>query len=750
MISGYIEKIKYRNEENGYSVLSVSEEGEECILVGNFNDVNEGDFIEAEGKFKLHPIYGEQLFVERYELRQPDDIKSIEKYLASGAIKGIREALASRLVRKFREDTLRIIEEEPERLTQVKGISERLALSISAQVEEKKEQRAAMLFLQKYGIGMGLAIRVYKTYGQEIYGIIASNPYRIAEEISGVGFKTADEIALRAGIHADSAYRARGGILYILSQAAGAGHMYLPMEVLAERAAALLGIEKERIREELSDMQMDGKIVVKPLAQESPVYLSGAYYTELHCAKLLHDLNIRADEERKKTEQEILETEQECGIVLDELQRSAVAEAYCSGLLLLTGGPGTGKTTTIDLMIRYFHKKGMEVLLGAPTGRAAKRMTEATGHEAKTIHRLLEISVIPGEEGEEELSFTRFERNEENPLEADAVIIDEMSMVDMKLMYALLCAVPVGTRLILVGDTNQLPAVGPGNVLRDMIESGCFPMVRLTTIYRQARQSDIVVNAHKMIGCEKIDLRKKSRDFLFIRREGADAIIAAMLTLAAKKIPDYVGADMMQVQVMTPMRRGALGVERLNQILQQHLNPPDSAKDEKTVDHLIYRVGDKVMQIKNNYQIEWESRNERGMLLEKGSGIYNGDIGRIREIDLFSETLRVEFDEGKTAEYAFSQLAQLEHAYAITVHKSQGSEYPAVIMPLYRASPMLMTRNIIYTAVTRARSCVVLVGEADCFFEMAANTAEVTRYSGLCGQIQGLEEEWSFEDGQRG
>ncbi|MDO4787953.1 MAG: ATP-dependent RecD-like DNA helicase [Johnsonella sp.] len=747
MISGYIEKIKYRNTENGYSVLSVSAEGEEYILVGNFNDINEGDFIEAEGKLKLHPIYGEQLFVEHYELKQPSDIKSIEKYLSSGAIKGIGEALASRLIKKFHEDTLRVIEEEPERLIQVKGISERLALSISAQVEEKKEQRAAMMFLQKYGIGMSLAMRIYKTYGQEIYGIIASNPYRIAEDIGGIGFKTADEIALKAGIHVDSAYRARGGILYILSQAAGAGHMYLPMESLAQRSANLLGIEEERIKEELGDMQMEGKIVVKPLEEECPVYLSSAYYMELNCAKLLHDLNISSDENRKKIEEEILETEKECGLSLDELQRNAVIEAYCNGLLLLTGGPGTGKTTTIDILIRYFHKKGMEVLLGAPTGRAAKRMTEATGHEAKTIHRLLEINVLPGREGEEELSFMRFERNEENPLEADAVIIDEMSMVDMRLMYALLSAVPVGTRLILVGDTNQLPAVGPGNVLRDMIEAGCFPTVKLSTIYRQARQSDIVVNAHKMIRREKIDLFKESRDFLFIRREGADAIIAAMLTLAAKKIPNYVGADMMQVQVMTPMRKGALGVERLNQILQQHLNPPDADKEEKALDSVIYRVGDKVMQIKNNYQIEWESGNEKGMSTEKGSGIYNGDIGIIREIDSFSEILSVEFDEGRRAKYEFSQLSELEHAYAITVHKSQGSEYPAVIMPLYRASPMLMTRNIIYTAVTRARSCVVLVGEAECFFEMAANTAEIKRYSGLCGQIKGLEGEWEFENG---
>lgn len=739
MISGYIEKIKYRNQDNGYTVLSVSAQEDEHILVGNFNDINEGDYIEAEGKFKLHPTYGEQLFVERYELKRPKDIRSVEKYLASGAIKGIRNALAKRIIKKFKEDTLRIIEEEPERLTQIKGISEKLAMSISAQVEEKREMRDAMMFLQKHGIGMGLALSIYKTYGKELYTVIVTNPYRLAEDIRGVGFKIADEIALKSGLHIDSVYRTRSGIIYVLSMAAGAGHMYLPMEELIKRAQALLDVEASLIEEQLGDMQIDGKIVVKTSSPDSAVYLSQMFYSELNVARMLYDINISPEEDRKKVEEEILETEKESGIVLDVLQREAVAEAYCNGLLIITGGPGTGKTTTIDMIIRYFHKKGMEILLGAPTGRAAKRMTEATKTEAKTIHRLLEINAMPGREEDEESVFMHFERNEENPLEADAVIIDEMSMVDIRLMQALLKAVAVGTRLILVGDTNQLPSIGPGNVLRDMLASERFPVVKLSKIYRQAERSDIVVNAHKIMQEEEIDLSKRSGDFLFVRREGADAVISAILTLVSKKIPEYIKADVLQVQVMTPVRKGILGVERLNSILQQYLNPPDIRKDEKIIDRRVYRVGDKVMQTKNNYQTAWEIRDSSGIVLEKGNGIYNGDIGRILEINEFSQSLIVEFEEERIAEYDFSQLAELEHAYAITVHKAQGSEYPAVILPMQPVPPMLMTRNILYTAITRARDCVVLVGDSQCFFEMVSNISEVRRYSGLCEQLKSFD-----------
>lgn len=762
-VKGYVEKIKYRNEDNGYSVLSVTgaDDGEEYILVGNFSYISEGELVEAAGRMTEHPIYGEQLAVESYELKEPEDTVSMERYLGSGAIKGIGAALATRIVKKFKTDTFRIMEEEPERLAEIKGISEKMAMAIGEQVGEKKDMRQAMMFLQNYGISMNLSVKIYQEYGPAMYNVIKTNPYKLADDIPGVGFKMADEIASKVGIFTDSDFRIKSGILYTLLQASANGHTYLPEEELEAQASELLKVEPEAIEKHLMDMQMDKRLVVKnldaagqgvnggglpvsdaaggdePLIRRG-VYAAQYYYTELNAAKMLHDLNITGSEPEEQIRKSLAQIQEQEKIELDELQIQAVIEAVNCGLLIITGGPGTGKTTTINTIIRYFEMGDMEILLAAPTGRAAKRMTEATGYEARTIHRLLELSGMPEPNEKNQNSGMHFERNEENPLDADVIIIDEMSMVDIHLLHALLKAVNVGTRLILVGDVDQLPSVGPGNVLRDMIDSECFHVVKLTRIFRQAAQSDIIVNAHKINAGEKVDLAKRSRDFLFIRREEPNSIINAMITLVKEKLPAYVNADVFDIQIMTPMRKGALGVDRLNTILQDFLNPPSPDKPEKEAAGTLFRLGDKVMQIKNNYQIEWRLCNRYGIPIDKGTGVFNGDTGVIREINLFAELLTVEFDEGKFVDYSFRQLEELELAYAITIHKSQGSEYPAVVIPVYSGPRMLMTRNLTYTAVTRARSCVCLVGIPQVFQQMVDNEMEQKRYSGLKARIEEL------------
>lgn len=734
-VKGYVEKIKYRNEENGYSVLEVGYEGQDYVLVGIFPYISEGDLMEAEGRMTEHSLYGEQLQVEKYELKAPEDTASMERYLGSGAIKGVGMALAARIVRKFKSDTFRIIEEEPERLAEVKGISEKLARAISEQMEEKKEMRQAMMFLQGYGISMNLALKIYQEYGQEMYGIIRENPYRLADDIQGVGFKIADEIAQRAGIFMDSDYRIHSGIFYCLLQSVANGHTYLPQEELLKNASELLHVDCRTMEKHLMDLQMEKKIVVKAGEENNPhIYAAQYYYMELNTARLLHDLNLRGTEPEDDIRKKLEHICQEEGIEADEMQIQAVMKAVNSGLLIITGGPGTGKTTTINTIIRYFEQEEMTILLAAPTGRAAKRMTEATGYEAKTIHRLLELNGAPDDNGG--TSGMHFERGEENPLEADAVIIDETSMVDIYLMNALLKAISPGTRLILVGDVNQLPSVGAGNVLRDIIASEQFQVVRLNRIFRQAAESDIIVNAHKINGGEKIPLGKKSRDFLFIRGEQPDSIIRSMIALVREKLPGYVKADPFDIQIMTPMRKGALGVERLNGILQEHLNPKSAEKAEKEAGGTLYRVGDKVMQVKNNYQLEWEVRGSHGTVSDSGTGVFNGDIGIIRQINMFSEEMTVEFDEGRMVDYGFRQLEELELAYAITIHKSQGSEYPAVVIPVHSGPRMLMTRNLIYTAVTRARACVCLVGNPEIFQSMVDNEAEQRRYTGLEERIR--------------
>ncbi len=753
-VTGYVDHIIYQNKENGYAVVALVTEGEELVCVGSFHTIETGETLELEGNFVEHPLYGMQLKVEKAQRVQPDDETSMVRYLGSGAIKGVGESLAARIVKKFGRDSFRVIEEEPERLVEIKGISERKAREIAEQMLEKKDVREAYVFLQKYGISNTLAVKIFNRYGMELYGIMKENPYKLAEDIDGIGFKKADEIAAKVGIHTDSDFRVRSGIMYALFQAAGEGHTYLPDGILMKRTAELLMLREEVIALQLSNLAMDKKLVIKKAGEEKRIYASSYYYAELNCARMLHDLNImvpdtgaegQKETEELKIKRLLQELEKEQGIILDDLQKRAVLQSVRSGVMILSGGPGTGKTTTINTIIRYFETEGMDILLAAPTGRAAKRMTEATGYEARTIHRLLEIngamegsSVKPEEDSawQKEGKRAQFERNEENPLETDVVIIDEMSMVDIHLFKSLLSAVTVGTRLIMVGDVDQLPSVGPGQVLQDLINSRAFPVVILKRIFRQAGESDIVVNAHKINRGEEIELNNKSMDFFFLERKDVNVIYKHMIQLIREKLPPYVNAGPYDIQVLTPMRKGNLGVEVLNGILQQYLNPPDGKKKEHRLGERLFREGDKVMQIKNNYQIPWEVVSKYGISVDSGMGIFNGDMGIITKIDEASSLLEVEYDEHRRAEYSFSGLDEIELAYAVTIHKSQGSEYPAVLLPIMNGPKPLLNRNLLYTAVTRAKKCVTILGSRETLREMIQNEKQHRRYTSLCDRIK--------------
>lgn len=744
---GYIEKIIYQKEETGYAVLSVAtgDEGEvEEIFVGYMEGVAEGLSIRAEGEMVDHPEYSLQFKVTSYELHMPEDLDSMERYLCSGAIKGIGPVLAKHIIKKFKRDTFRIIEFEPERLSEIKGISERKAREIGVQFHESREIRQALMFLGKYGISSHLAVRIYNEYGNRLYQVLEENPYQLAEDIQGIGFKLADGIARQAGIGLDSEFRIRSVILYTLSQSSGLGHTYLPKELLIQKAMTLLIPEGSNssgdsygpvIENQLISLQLDRKIILKELEGSPVIYGSTQYHTELNTARLLHELNLSYPTSEDEIQNVMNRLEQASDIQLDELQSSAVRQAATSGLVIITGGPGTGKTTVINTIIQYFEQEGLELCLAAPTGRAAKRMTEATGYQAQTIHRLLELSGNVEEEGG-----AHFERNAQNPLEADVVIIDEMSMVDIFLAHSLLQAIVPGTHLVLVGDMNQLPSVGPGNVLKDIINSNVFPVIKLSTIYRQEENSDIVMNAHRIHRGEYPAMDNKSKDFFLLPRNNPRAVIEEVGRLVSVKMPNYVQAKPYEVQVLTPMRLSELGVENLNQELQAILNPPELGKQEYQAHNTLFREGDKVMQVKNNYKLEWVIYDSTGQFeQENGTGVFNGDIGVIQAINTYAEELTVVMDDDKVVVYDFKMLDELELAYAITIHKSQGSEYPAVILPILGGNRKLMHRNLLYTAITRARKCVVIVGNGYKIHEMVDNVDEQKRYSGLKWFLQEME-----------
>ena len=733
-ITGYVEGIIFRNSDNGYTVMDFVVDEFLITVVGIFPTVGEGENLLLRGQYIDHPTYGRQFKATSYEAVAPADELSMERYLGSGAIRGIGPKLAARIVKKFGADTFRLIEEEPERLAEVKGISLNKAMEISDQIVGAKDIRNAMIFLDKYGLHGNTAIKIYNRFGNEVYNIIQSNPYKLADEISGIGFKTADEIATQVGIKVDSEFRIKGGIQYILGQGAGLGHTYLPIELLKDMSVDLLKVDEASVEAQIMNLAMERKLIIKKDGDNTQIYSRSFFRMEESIAGMLRELNVTYKADEADLQKVIRRIEKDEEIELDELQKNAVISAAKKGFFILTGGPGTGKTTTITTMIRMFEEEGLNIFLGAPTGRAAKRMSEATGYEARTIHRMLEVSGRLGDD-DDVASFARFDRNEENPLECDVIIIDEMSMVDVSLMYSLLKAISPGTRLILVGDVNQLPSVGPGNVLKDILASDKFESVKLEKIFRQAQESDIVMNAHKIHQGQHVLLDNKSKDFFFLKRDDADTIISVMLTLVKEKMPKYVDAGISEIQVLTPTRKGLLGVERLNSILQRYLNPESPDKKEWKGDTRVFREGDKVMQIRNNYQLEWEVTGNYNITIEKGLGVFNGDVGIIKDINEWGKTVTVEFEEGRKVVYPFASLDELELAYAITVHKSQGSEYPAVVMPIVDGPKMLMNRNILYTAITRAKKCVTMVGDADVFYAMVDNTSQAKRYSGLKDRI---------------
>ncbi len=731
--NGYVSDVRYYRPETGYTVFEFVSGNVEYTCVANTTGISVGANVRIVGEKVVHPNYGEQISASICEVTAPEDEDGLRMYLGSGAIHGIGETMASRIVDRFGENTMNILENEPERLAEIKGISERKARDIGLQFKEKSEARNAFMFLQGYGITNAMAMRIYDEYGEAVYSILKDNPYKLAEDIRGIGFKTADEIAARAGIQVDSQYRIRAGLMYVLAEGVSEGHMYLPLRYLVSRASELLELPGYAVESEIANLSMDRKVVAKGEA----VYAAEFYYAELKTAAMLHDLDLCREPAPSGDAQLALEAkidrlEKELNMTFDELQRQAVRAATEGGILIISGGPGTGKTTTINALIRYFSDEGLDIMLAAPTGRAAKRMTETTGYEAKTIHRMLELSGAPEEDG----TRVRFERNEMNPLEADVIILDEMSMVDIFLFQALLKAVTPGTRLILVGDVDQLPSVGPGQVLKDLIDSGAFRTVMLEQIFRQAEGSDIVVNAHEIRMGHYPKTDNESEDFFFLSRSDVNVIYKHMVQLITEKLPGYVSADPIDIQVLTPMRKGPLGAETLNRILQRYINPPSPDKEEIEYGDNPFREGDKVMQIRNNYQLEWQVMGEHNICVRSGTGVFNGDMGRIREIDASGRTLTVEYEEGHIVKYEPSQFEELEPAYAITIHKSQGSEYPAVIIPVLAGPPQLLNRNLLYTAVTRAQKSVVLMGQEETIKRMVDNDRVNMRHTGLTERIR--------------
>lgn len=753
---GYVEKVIYKNDDNGYAVFTVEGEDGEDVFVGNLRGVAEGIYVSAEGEFVEHPTYDLQFKFTSCEIKMPDDIIGVEKYLGSGVIKGVGEALAKRIVKKFKMDSLRIIEEEPERLAEIRGISERKAREIAISYNEKKEMQDALMFLTGLSIPVNLAVKIYNEYGDRLYDIVRTNPYKIAEDITSVGFKTADEIADRLGISKDSDFRVRAAVMYALSGANRLGHMYLPQKMLVGKTYSLLMNDympydpelEMTICNQILELSVAGKIIIKEIGQsgvdldrgqeylldeetdeqtENIVYRISDYYTELNSARMLTDLDIDFSKARLDIDKVIKTVEDEEGIKLADAQRQAVEKAVCHGVAVITGGPGTGKTTIINVLIKIYESLRMNIVLAAPTGRAAKRITEATGYAAQTIHRLLELN--GGVDGDGDSAYV-FSRNESNPLETDVIIIDEMSMVDSGIFYSLLKAVTPGTRLVLVGDSNQLPSVGPGNVLKDIIASGVFNVSVLDRIYRQGKDSDIIGNAHKINDGVHIEIKNKSEDFFFIPRNGYNEIINELRVLMTKQLPAFFNVESSDIQVLTPMRKFDLGIENLNRQLQEILNPSGNGKTEYARGDVVFRQGDKVMQVKNNYKQEWKIMDPSGRFAkEEGVGVFNGDIGFVKAIDDYDQKLVVEFDDGRQSEYPYSQLEELEHAFAITIHKSQGSEYPVVILPLLKCPPKLLNRNLLYTAVTRARRCVVIVGNIGLANAMIDNEDEQKRFT---------------------
>ncbi|MBZ4647254.1 MAG: family ATPase [Clostridia bacterium] len=727
-IEATVEEIVFVNEGNGFTVCDINYNKELVTAVGYMPYLSVGETVKLVGNWVTHHDYGEQFKVEYYERVLPCTVAMIQKYLASGVIKGIREATAQKIVDKFGEKALEIIENEPERLAEIKGISVKRAAEIGQSFWEQREVRKVVMFLQQYGVTPNYAVKVYKKFGNDAIDQIKKNPYILSEEIYGIGFKTADKIALSMGIELNDVERVKAGVKYVLTYNSSGGHTFLPKNVLVQLSAELLQVSVQEIEYAIISMMVDKSVYVEKMEDMEAVYLAPFHHAEMSVARRLMNIAFaQMQTELRDIDREITDIEQEIGITLADQQREAVKEALCNGVLVITGGPGTGKTTTINTIIKLMEKRGYTIALAAPTGRASKRMSEMTGKEAKTIHRLLEIGYM--DEGDQ----VQFARDESNPLDIDVVIIDETSMVDILLMNGLLKAITPGTRLVMVGDVDQLPSVGPGNVLRDIIESGMVKVVRLTEIFRQAQESMIIVNAHRINKGDYPLLNVKDKDFYFMARDTAPEIVSSIVELCKHRLPAFYGYDSIQsIQVLTPMRKSPVGIINLNAELQKVLNPPSKDKKEKVFRDCLFREGDKVMQIKNNYNIRWERISDQ----EEGTGVFNGDVGYIQKINDEESTMTIIFDDDKKVEYDYNQLDELELAYAITVHKSQGSEFPVVVMPMFPGPPMLMSRNLLYTALTRARELVVLVGKEGTIKMMIDNNREMKRYSGLAEKLR--------------
>lgn len=732
---GVVENIIFSNEENGYCVFALSDdEGEgadaELVCVGYLPDINEGESVRVTGSIINHPSYGRQLSVSAYEKTLPKSERGIEKYLGSGLIKGIGAGLAKRIVKMFGEETFKIIEENPLRLAEVKGISKEKAMTVGAVFHEQAELRRVIVYLDKYGISPVYSLKIFRKYGEKSIDVVEKNPYRLADEIQGIGFKTADSIAFNMGVEVYSPFRIKAGIKYVLNLASQNGHTYLPMESLVRNTAAVLGVEEALIKDIAAEMGAEQKIFCEKSGDDIRVYLNIYYYAENYAARKLLELDKTAEQIPFDFWEDMKYLEKECKINLAKEQKAAVRAAMENGVCVITGGPGTGKTTTINAIIKLLQTENAEIVLAAPTGRAAKRMTEATGLEAQTIHRLLGTGYLA-----ENSRHQTFEKDEDNPIDADVVIVDEGSMIDLMLFYSLLKAVAHGTKLIIVGDSYQLPSVGAGSVLKDIIASESVKVARLCEVFRQAARSDIVLNAHRINNGEYPEFGKKDSDFFFIKRLDINDVISEIVSLSKDRLHKFLGCDALKdIQVLTPMRKNPLGVNNLNIVLQQAFNPKSPFKAEKEYRDVTFREGDKVMQIKNNYNIIWQII-EGGNVKSEGTGVFNGDEGIIRRISNGEEFLEVVFDENKYVKYDFSQLDELELSYAATIHKSQGSEYKAVIIPAFNGPASLLSRNLLYTAVTRAKELCVIVGNPAIVKKMVDNNKEINRYSSLADRL---------------
>lgn len=733
-IEGMISDIVFKNEDNGYVIAHLSNENNDVVIVGCMPTLTVGESIEVEGKWVNHKTYGTQFEVSSFMPVTPSSIEGIYVYLSSGMIKGIGEKMAKRIIDKFGVDTLDIIQNSPHRLSEVEGIGSKKIEQIAKSYEDNRELRNIIMQLSPYGITPNLCLKIYKKYKNKAVDVISRNPYKLAEDVRGIGFKVADKIAENLGIDKLSKDRIMQGILYSLNQSLASGHTYLPKDILVQESSKLLGVKKEYILDCILGLAYDQKIhIEKGLGHEDHIYLIPYYLSENGVCKQIiklaqsdfKDLNI-------DVEKEIEKVEEETGIKLANNQALAVKEAIKSGLVVITGGPGTGKTTTINTIIKVFENNEQEVLLAAPTGRAAKRMSETSNKEAKTIHRLLEMGYATDSE---ELVFLK---DEEDPIKADVVIVDEVSMVDIVLMYSLLKAIKPRTRVILVGDSDQLPSVGAGNVLKDIIDSKVINVVRLNEIFRQAQESMIVVNAHRINQGLPLHLNVKGKDFFFIKKDTNEEILKEIVGLVSTRLPKFYNLDKLKdIQVLAPMRKGDLGVANLNIELQKYLNKEEKYKVEEILQKRIFRVGDKVMQIKNNYTKKWETEDKS----ESGEGIYNGDIGYIYHIDKENKIIYVLFDQTKIVSYEYSELDELDHSFCTTIHKSQGSEFPAIVIPVTWAPPMLLNRNLLYTAVTRAKKLVVLVGDVKYLEYMIRNNKTNDRHSNLSKKLNRLKEE---------